>query len=403
MIILQLQPPRRPRMPPASKLPVHLTDRSVSAATSPLRNYQRRVAAGQLRADPVQIRALRQLNIWQRRAAGNPSWRDRLGRIVRLKKRRPAARGVYLYGGVGSGKTMLMDLFAQSLPPELVWRVHFHRFMQWAHTEKNAMPNARDPLAAVAAKLAQQYRALCLDEFIVTDITDAMILSRLLHELFARDLIFITTSNTQPRELYKDGLQRARFLPAIELLQNHLQIVRVDGGHDYRADYLQLAELYYAPHDARARRGLRRIFIRLEGLSADMHMDIGAADTPARVKLNDREVTARLVGRETVWFDFCALCETPRAARDYLELAKRFRNVIVADIPPLDADRDAAARRFIELVDALYDRGVNLLVSAALPATELYRGTRLAAPFQRTASRLREMCSQEYLARAHLP
>lgn len=359
---------------------------------SPLKRYQRRVADGELRADRAQLVAVRQLNALHRTlVSGQP----KPGLVARLL-RRPWAqcRGIYLWGGVGTGKTLLMDLFYRALPEGLGKRIHFHRFMQWVHDEKNRIREQPDPLAIIAAQFAARHRVLCLDEFSVTDITDAMILSGLLHRLFDNDVALITTSNTHPDDLYRDGLQRRRFVPAIELLKAQTRLMKVDGGTDYRMDYLKSEALYHVPHDAKAVRALRQSFAGLEG-------HIG--ERRDALLLCGREVGVIAAGRETVWFSFDALCRGNRSKLDYIELSKRFHTVILSDIPGLDADHDDSARRFIELVDELYDRGVNLMVSAARPPESLYDGTRLRQPFQRTASRLREMASRAYLARPHLP
>lgn len=362
---------------------------------SPLARYQRRVAAGELRADRSQLAAIRHLTALHRAlVSGNPppGW---LGRLLNRRRHCP---GVYLWGGVGTGKTALMDLFYRALPGELGKRIHYHRFMQAVHDEKSRIRGRQNPLGLIAARLARQHRVLCLDEFSVTDITDAMMLSGLLDQLFARDVALVTTSNIHPDNLYRDGLQRQRFLPAIDLIKKKTRVVRVDSGNDYRMDCLKLEALYQVPHDDRAARALKQSFVRLEGGIPDENS--GAQNNTMR--LCGREVDIIAAGRGTAWFSFDALCGGHRSKTDYIELSKRFHTVILEDIPVLDAGLDDAARRLIELVDELYDRGVNLIVSAARPPAELYRGKRLQQPFARTASRLREMGSREYLARPHL-
>lgn len=364
---------------------------SANPILSPLKRYQRRVAAGELRVDRAQLAAVRQLDALHRTLI---SGRQKPGLVARLLRRQWIHhRGIYLWGGVGTGKTLLMDLFYRALPEGLGRRIHYHRFMQWVHDEKNRIHAQQDPLAIIAAQLAAQHRVLCLDEFSVTDITDAMILSGLLHQLFAHGVALITTSNTHPNNLYHDGLQRARFLPAIELLNTQTRIIKVDGGNDYRMDYLATEALYHVPHDAAAQRALHISFTCLED-------DIGEQrDT---LWLAGREVEVIKVGLGTAWFSFAALCQGNRSKLDYIELSKRFHMVIIQDIPMLDAELEDSARRFIELVDELYDRGVNLMVSAARRPADLYHGKKLRVPFKRTASRLQEMGSREYLARPHL-
>ena len=360
-------------------------------SASPLKRYQRRIADGELRADRAQLVAVRQLNALHRALV---SGGQKPGLVMRLLGRRwVQRRGIYLWGGVGTGKTLLMDVFYRALPEGLGKRIHYHRFMKWVHDEKNHLHARQDPLAIIAAQLAAQHRVLCLDEFSVTDITDAMLLSGLLHHLFDNDVAVVTTSNTRPDDLYRDGLQRQRFLPAIELLKAQTRVIEVDGGSDYRMAYLESEALYHVPHDARATGALRQSFAGLEGNMGD------EKDT---LVLCGRPVPVIAAGRGTAWFSFAALCESNRSKLDYIELSKRFHTLMLSDIPVLDADREDSARRFIELVDELYDRGVNLMVSAARPPAGLYGGKRLRQPFKRTASRLREMGSRDYLARPHL-
>ncbi|MDD9884063.1 MAG: cell division protein ZapE [Gammaproteobacteria bacterium] len=410
----------------------------------PSRRLQRRIAAGELRADRAQLAAARELDQLHRALAGRGrggNWRAQLDRIKRAIHRGPRqnqTQGVYLWGGVGSGKTMLMDAFHAALPAGLSRRIHFHRFMQSAHDARAKLRDRQDPLTVIAAQWAARHRVLCLDEFSVTDITDAMLLSGLLRGLFDAGVTVLATSNTRPDDLYRGGLQRQRFLPAIALIQARMRVLRVDGGRDYRLDCLAAGALYHTPHDQHAMRAMRRSFARLEGgggggdgagdsgehgdgagdgdsgdygdgagVLGDINGDgtgNGAGDTVAgetHFQLCGRAVDAVAIGRGVAWFRFDQLCGDARSKTDYIELARRFHTLLLSDIPRLDADADDAARRFIELVDELYDRGVNLIASAAAPPADLYRGRRLRAPFARAASRLREMNSRDYLARPH--
>ena len=361
---------------------------------SPLARYQRRVADGELRADRAQVAALKHLNALHRAlCAPKFNWfAPRFGNWFGWRARTHG--GIYLWGGVGSGKTILLDLFYQSLPRGLGARMHYHKFMQSVFDEKHRIRERADPLAIIAAQLAARARVLCIDEFAVTDITDAMIWAGLLQQLFTRGVAIAVTSNTRPDDLYQDGLQRRRFLPAIELIKTRVKVTRVDRGVDYRMNYLVAAALYHTPHDAHANTALAKSFAQLEN---DWNGARGQ-----RITLCGREVITVACGQGAVWFEFAAICATHRTKMDYIEIAKRFHTVIIADIPVLNADADNAARRLIELIDELYDRGVNLIVSAARNADELYCGSRLREPFQRTASRLREMASRDYLARPHL-
>ncbi len=361
----------------------------------PLVRYREFLQAPDFVHDPAQEQAVRLLDdlhqrLIQRRAAR----RGRLlGGLLRARRREPE-RGLYFWGGVGRGKTFLMDLFYESLPFADKRRVHFHRFMQQVHAELKARAGRKNPLDEVSAQLAGECAVLCFDEFFVSDITDAMILARLLEGLFAGGVTMVMTSNIIPDELYRDGLQRARFLPAIDLLKAKLSVVNVDGGTDYRLRVLEQAELYHAPLDASAETSMAESFRQLAP-------DPGRADVDLTIE--GRSLRVRRCADDVVWFDFAELCEGPRSQNDYLELAREFHAVLVSAVPVFTPDRDDAARRFINLVDVLYDRNVKLVLSAAAPLEDLYTGGRLAFEFERTRSRLLEMRSHEYLARPHLP
>jgi len=355
-----------------------------------LRHYRELVASGDFAPDPAQNEAARVLDelavaLGERTAPGL------LGRLGR--RRRDPLRGVYLWGDVGRGKTWLMDLFHDALPGARKERIHFHRFMRKVHDALRAQGDARDPLRRVADDWSRRCEVLCLDEFFVSDIADAMLLGGLLERLVRNGVTLVTTSNTEPDGLYAGGLQRARFLPAIELLKRHARVIRLDGAVDYRLRILERAEIYHAPLDEAAERGLEAAFERM------------AADSEMRpvLEINGRDFHARRRADGIAWFDFDELCGKPRGAIDYIEIARAFNTVLISGIPQLGADDSDAARRFITLVDEFYDRNVKLLVSAAAPVDDLYRGERLAFEFQRTASRLTEMQSHDYLARPHLP
>lgn len=357
---------------------------------TPSEFYQFEVASGGLNPDPSQQLALEHFDQIQALllAPDNRSWMDR------LRNRCKAVRGLYLWGGVGTGKTLLMDMFYQSLPKGMAKRIHFHRFMQSIHEQKHEIREQQSPLKILAAALAKKHRVLCLDEFAVTDITDAMILYGLLEALFEQRVVLITTSNIQQHNLYRKGLQRNRFLPAIELLKIHTDEVEVDSGNDYRMAFLQNEEIYLTPANEQTEAVLASSFTHLAG-----HFE----DSKNSLDLNGRAVVCRATGSGVVWFDFDKLCEGHRSKVDYIEISRRFHTVLLSDIPHLDNTANDPARRFIELVDELYDRGVNLIVSADSLPDSLYSGNRLAMEFQRTISRLQEMSSSEYLARPHLP
>jgi cell division protein ZapE len=306
----------------------------------------------------------------------------------------PAVRGLYLWGGVGRGKTYLVDTFFDALPLERKQRIHFHSFMRAVHAELKQLQNQQDPLRVVARRFAETARVICLDEFFVSDITDAMLLYGLLKELFARGVTLITTSNIEPDGLYRDGLQRARFLPAIALLKQHLDVLNVDGGVDYRLRYLEKAEIYHYPLDERADQILNDLFD---------HIAPEPGHRGGDVEIEGRYIPTLREADGIVWFNFRAICDGPRGTADYIELARCYHTVLISNLPVMDWQMENQARRFVNLVDEFYDRGVKLILSAAAPVLELYRGEKLKFEFQRTVSRLQEMQSHEYLERPHLP
>ncbi|MGO9804892.1 MAG: cell division protein ZapE [Steroidobacteraceae bacterium] len=345
--------------------------------------------------DPEQRAVLARLDLLRRRL--RRAQHSRLRRWLQALWRRPpdaAVRGLYLWGGVGRGKTWLMDLFFASLPFAQRRRQHFHRFMYDVQAELARLRHERDPLEHVADTIAREIRVLCVDELQVSDIADAMILGGLFAGLFRRGVTLVATSNTQPQELYKDGLQRARFLPAIELLERHVEVVRVGGTTDYRLRELTQAGVYLAAGAPDTPARLALLFDRLGG---------HAVRVGGGVVIEGRAIAVIREGAGVVWFDFAALCAGPRSQDDYIEIAREYRSVIVSGVPVLEATDDDATRRFIELIDELYDRNVSLIVSAAALPAGLYRGERLHAPFERTVSRLIEMQSAEYLTREHRP
>lgn len=303
-------------------------------------------------------------------------------------------RGLYLWGSTGRGKTWLADLFYRCLPFPEKLRRHFHRFMADVHDELGTHASHADPLALVADRLAAGARVICFDELFVSDIADAMILGTLFERLFDRGVTLVATSNVPPRELYRDGLQRARFAPAIAALETHTEVVHLGGDTDYRFRLLERAEIYHAPLDQAAEEGLRRFFA-----------DSAPEDTRNRgdLRVLGRVIPVRCRADGVVWFEFAAICGGPRSQADYIEVARSFHTVLVSGVPAFTPQLENEARRFIALVDELYDHSVKLILSAAVPVQALYSGNRLAFEFRRTTSRLEEMRTEAYLAAPHRP
>jgi len=291
-----------------------------------------------------------------------------------------------------------MDMFYDSVPGEAKLRIHFHRFMRRVHHELTDLDGVKNPLERVADKIAAEASLICFDEFFVSDITDAMILAGMFEALFDRGVCLVATSNIAPDELYKDGLQRARFLPAIALVKAHTEVLNVDGGVDYRLRTLEQAQLYYTPLDQGADISLMSSFERLapnkEGTEVNIEVDVP-------IEIEGRYIQSRYLADDVVWFDFDALCDGPRSQNDYIELAKEFHTVLISDVPQMGRDNEDRARRFINLVDEFYDRNIKLVLSAEVELFDLYASGRLAFEFQRTCSRLQEMQSHDYLAAAH--
>ncbi len=305
-----------------------------------------------------------------------------------------SVQGLYLWGGVGRGKTFLMDLFYQTVPAEQKLRLHFHRFMQRVHAELKQLAGREDPLREVAAHFRSQARLLCLDEFYVSDIGDAMLLGRLLKHLIADGVILVATSNIRPSQLYRDGLQRSNFLPAITLIEQYCQIVELASPRDYRLRALTQAPLYHQPLGTAAESELKACFDRIA---------VGLQRPEREITVNERKISTLHRADGVIWFDFDALCSGPRAVDDYIELARRFHSVLISNVPQFTELLEDQARRFINLVDEFYDRNVNLILSAEAPIAKLYAGEKLRAEFTRTISRLIEMQSADYLAREHKP
>lgn len=367
--------------------------------TRPSAAYAAGVARGAWSHDPAQQPALAELDRIHAGLADAP----RAGLLGRLFRGEPeAVRGLYLWGGVGRGKTFLIDLFFDSLPlPDASGdtggvrgkrRTHFHRFMREVHGALRDHAGARDPLAAIARQWQQTLRVLVLDEFFVSDIGDAMLLGRLLQALVDNGVVLVTSSNTPPPKLYEHGLQRESFLPAIALIEAHCAVVFLDSTTDYRLRALTRSPVYRAPLDGHSDAWLQA---RWDELTA------GAPHEAGPLHIEGRDINVRGLAEGHAWFDFSALCEGPRAAADYIEIAREHHTVLLGGIPRFDGGNDDAGRRFVHLIDELYDRHVNLVCTAADAPPALCSSAKLAAPFERTASRLVEMQAAEYLALEH--
>ncbi len=347
--------------------------------------YQAELSSRGFTADPAQLRAVEALE----RCASD--WSDfkasRSNAFKKLINRPDIPRGVYLYGGVGRGKSFLMDCFYGAVPLKRKTRLHFHEFMREVHRELADLQGTVNPLDVLAKRMAKKYRLICFDEFHVADITDAMILHRLLAALFDNGVGFVTTSNFKPDDLYPGGMHRDRILPAIALLNQHLEVLNVDNGTDYRRRTLERLKLYHVPLGAQADAAMRDGFEKLAE----------SADEDPILHIEAREIRARRKAGGVVWFDFKTLCGGPRSQNDYLEIATQFHTVFLSDVPQMPMRMASEARRFTWLVDVLYDRRVKLIMSAEVMPEALYTEGPLAHEFPRTASRLHEMQSKEFL------
>lgn len=348
---------------------------------------QEAVAAGRLEFDAAQYEAAAHLDALSGRLRSRPR-----GLVKALSARRSAERGLYLWGGVGRGKTLLMGMFFASLQMPRAQRWHFYRFMRGVHAELGGINGQTRPLELVAQRIGRRAQIVCLDEFLVADIADAMILGGLLDGLFRRGVTLVATSNLAPQDLYRDGLQRQRFVPAIALLQSRVEVLHLDCGVDYRLRQLEQAPTYL---DAKLPGTPAALEARFAALAR------GCATQPVTLVVEGRPLQALATGPGMAWFEFSELCEGPRSQNDYIELARLYGTLFISNIPQFTPEHEDAARRFIMLIDELYDRGVKIVVSAAAAPAELYRGERLNREFERAASRLVEMQTQLYLAGRH--
>ena len=362
---------------------------------TPLERYQADLKRPDFFHDAAQENAVRHLQRLYDELVADSKASGLLGKLFG-KKRQGPIKGTYFWGGVGRGKTYLVDTFFDALPFEQKMRTHFHRFMKRVHEEMRTLKGEKNPLTIIGKRFADEARVICFDEFFVSDITDAMILATLMEELFKNGVSLVATSNIVPDGLYKDGLQRARFLPAIALLKEHTDIVNVDSGVDYRLRALEQAELFHFPLGPAAEESLLTSFRSL--LPDCTHMVENEA-----LMIENRAIHAVRVCEDVAWFEFRELCDGPRSQNDYIELGKIYHAVILSIVEQMSVAKDDMARRFINRVDEFYDRNVKLIISAEVELKDLYSGGRLNFEFQRTLSRLLEMQSHEFLSRPHKP
>ncbi|ASL94593.1 cell division protein ZapE [Serratia marcescens] len=373
-------------------------------ALSPLSRYQQALDAGEYQADEVQRRAVTQLDriyqaLLQKPAASAPAGglRGKLSRLLGkggdTAPQRPV-QGLYMWGGVGRGKTWLMDMFFHSLPGDRKMRLHFHRFMLRVHEELTELQGRENPLEIVADGFKAETDVLCFDEFFVSDITDAMLLATLLQALFARGITLVATSNIPPDDLYRNGLQRARFLPAIDLINEYCDVMNVDAGIDYRLRTLTQAHLYLTPLSDQTRETLDRMFVKLAGKAGE--------DAPV-LQINHRPLQAIRSVDGVLAVDFHTLCEEARSQLDYIALSRLYHSVILYNVRVMGPLKENTARRFLALVDEFYERHIKLVIGAEASMFEIYQGVQLKFEFQRCLSRLQEMQSEEYLKLPHLP
>jgi cell division protein ZapE len=351
--------------------------------------YEQALLEKKYTSDPAQLQALDVLERCEQAWAQYKT--KRKGAISKMLRRPDLPRGVYMHGGVGRGKSFLMDCFFNALPLERKTRLHFHEFMREVHRELADMKGQADPLDELGRRMGKRHRLICFDEFHVADITDAMMLYRLLQALLTHRVSLIMTSNFSPDDLYPNGLHRDRMLPAIELLKEHFDVLEVDAGVDYRCRTLEQVKLYHTPLTHQADLALTQAFERLAE----------SKDESALLRIEHREFCALRRAGGVVWFDFDILCGGPRSQNDYLELAAQFHTVMVSNVPYMPPKMASQARRFTWLVDVLYDRRVKLIISAAVAPEQLYTSGPLAHEFPRTVSRLNEMQSKAFLALAH--
>ncbi|MXR67764.1 cell division protein ZapE [Shewanella sp. JBTF-M18] len=364
---------------------------------TPWQHYQADLQRDDFSYDPAQEQAVKALQrVFDELIAAQQKPKGMAKLLGFLAKPAPSVQGLYLWGGVGRGKTYLMDTFYDALPGERKLRAHFHRFMHQIHLDLDGLKGQRDPLLIIAKRMAERYQVICFDEFFVSDITDAMLLGTLFQALFSEGVALVATSNIIPDELYRNGLQRARFLPAIALINKHCQVLNVDSGIDYRLRTLEQAEIYHYPLDPQADKNLLGYFQQLAPESEVSH---------EAIDVDGREIAIRQQAQGVLLIDFRDLCDGPRSQRDYMELACLYHTVLLSGVEQMGSQStgDDIARRFLAMVDEFYERHVKLIISAEVALEEIYTQGLLSFEFRRCRSRLTEMQSHDYLALEHLP
>ena len=357
--------------------------------------YKSKIESEHFDADPAQEAVVQDLNHLIQELTSQHTAKSSLK--YKFKKAtgfNKPVKGIYLWGGVGRGKTWLMDMFYMALPFDGKRRLHFHHFMQAVHDELGLLKGHTNPLILVARNFAKNNSVLCLDEFHVSDITDAMLLYGLLDELFKCGITLVLTSNQHPDDLYKNGLQRDRFLPAIDFIKHNTRLINIDGQTDHRLRLLEKADVWYTPLSDDNNHRLTRRFNQLAPSNGELNQS---------VQINHRTLQSKMIADDVIWFEFEMLCSSPRATSDYIEIAKCFHTVFISDIPQMNESQDDKARRFINMIDEFYDRNVKLIVSSEVEPAILYSGSQLEFEFLRTSSRLEEMRSHNYLSKAHKP
>ena len=363
---------------------------------TPLQSYQRDLDSGDFSFDESQREAVNQTQalyeaLLSNGSASGTTLSSFFSRFTGNNTEQ--IKGLYFWGGVGRGKTWIVDAFYDCLPFDEKLRMHFNRFMRMVHGELKLLTDTQDPLNIIARNISEKAKVICFDEFHVSDITDAMLLGGLFKALFEEGVILVTTSNEHPDKLYWDGLQRERFLPAIELLKQHTTVINVDEGVDYRLRYLDKAKIYHQPLGLQAEESLLENFNHISP-------EAGVANKP--IFIEHRQIETLRSADGVVWFDFTAICDGPRGPGDYIEIGRLYQTVLISNVPKMSEDQNDLARRFITLVDEFYDRNVKLILSAAEIPENLYQGKYLANSFKRAVSRLIEMQTHDYLCKQHL-